>query len=87
MKQQEAIQKLGVISEQMTKIGQETQSLLTKVADLQAAAENADNVSPELQAAIEAVSNQANAVDVLVPDNIPSVEQPPEAPVEASTTP
>lgn len=77
MNQAEAVTKLGQVNESLTKIGGETSTLLTKVADLQAAAANSDQISPELQAAIEAVSAQATKIDDLVPDATSTTTNPP----------
>lgn len=71
MNQAEAVAKLNSVNDSLTKIGGETSTLLAKVADLEAAAANAGEISPELQAAIEAVSAQATKVDDLVPDSTP----------------
>lgn len=66
--QAEAAAQLTAINAELVKIGTETQALLDKVAALQAAADAAGNVSPELQAAIDGVVAQAKTVDDLVPD-------------------
>lgn len=66
--QQDAAKQLQDINDKLTKVGGETQALLDKVQALQTAAANADQVSPELQAAIDAVAAQAQKVDDLVPD-------------------
>lgn len=72
MTQQEATEKLNTISTQLTKVGGETTTLLTNVADLKKALEDAQNaggaITPELEAAISAVAAQAKTVDDLVPD-------------------
>ncbi len=68
--QDEAAQTLQDTNAKLQKIGTETQGLLDKIAALEAAAGNAD-VKPELQAAIDAVVQQADVVDQLVPDNVP----------------
>lgn len=56
------------LTEQVTKIGVETAATLQKVADLEAALANADNVSPEVQAAFDALKAQVQKTDDLVPD-------------------
>ena len=66
--QEEAAAQLAAVNEKIVKIGTETSTLLTKIAELQAALEAAGQVTPELQSAIEAVAAQAGVVDELVPD-------------------
>lgn len=66
--QAEAAAQLTALNTELVKIGTETQALLDKVTALQAAADAAGNVSPELQAAIDGVVAQAKTVDDLVPD-------------------
>lgn len=66
--QEEAAAQLAAVNEKLVKIGTETSTLLTKIAELQAALEAAGQVAPELQAAIDAVAAQAGVVDDLVPD-------------------
>ncbi len=68
--QEEAAAQLAAANASLTKIGAETQTLLDKVAVLEAAAGNATEVSPALQAAIDGVVAQAQAVDDLVPDAV-----------------
>lgn len=75
--QSDAAAQLKTISSELGKIGAETQTLLDKVATLQAAADAAGNVTPELQAAIDDVAAQAKVVDDKVPD----------APVSTTTAP
>ncbi len=55
----------------INKIGTETDTLIQKVADLQAALENQDNATPELTAAVQAVVDQLKVVDDKVPDAAP----------------
>lgn len=59
------LNELGV---SLGKIGTETSTLLQKVADLEAQIGTLGDVTPELQAAFDAVKTQAQAVDDLVPD-------------------
>lgn len=66
--QAEAAALLKQANDSLAKIGAETSALLQKVTDLQTAAAKADQVSPELQAAIDGVVSQAKSVDDLVPD-------------------
>lgn len=84
--QAEAAAQLKTISTELVKVGTETQTLLDKVTALQDAAANADNVSPELQAAIEAVATQATKVDDLVPD-VQATPQTPPVDIQVSTPP
>ncbi len=65
--QQELTVQLTKINAQLVKIGTETSKLLQAITDLQAAVANAP-VSPELQAAVDAVAAQAKVVDDMVPD-------------------
>lgn len=66
--QNELAQQLTDLASQISKIGTETSATLQKVADLEAALSNQDNVSPELQAAFDALKQQVQKVDDLVPD-------------------
>ena len=66
--QAEAVLALTAINEQLAKIGQETSATLAKVAELQALIDAGATVTPELQAAIDAVKASAQKVDELVPD-------------------
>lgn len=69
--QQELATALDQVNAQLVKIGTETQTLLTAIADLQTQLANAGNVSPALQAAFDRVAAQAGVVDALVPDAPP----------------
>jgi uncharacterized phage infection (PIP) family protein YhgE len=69
---------VGKIGDGVTKIGTETKTLIQKVADLTAALANQQNVTPELQAAADALTAQVTVVDDtvkatddLVPDGAP----------------
>lgn len=66
--QADAAAQLNAVNDKLTKVGTETSALLDEVQKLKDAAANSDQVSPELQAAIDAVSAQADKVDNLVPD-------------------
>lgn len=72
MTQQEATQKLTDISAELVKVGTETATLVTNVADLKKALADAQaaggTITPELEAAINGVAAQAQTVDDLVPD-------------------
>jgi len=67
-KQSELAQELAAITAQIAKIGTEVTATLQKVADLEAALANQDAVSPELQAAFDALKTQVTVVDDLIPD-------------------
>lgn len=59
---------LTAASEKLTKIGEETKATLQKVQDLQDALNNAGNNTPEVEAALTALTNQLQVVDDLIPD-------------------
>ena len=59
---------LLAVTDTITKIGTETQSLLAKIDDLAAALAAAGATTPEVDAALAALQAQAAAVDSLVPD-------------------
>lgn len=63
----EIAQGLTDLTAEVTKIGTETTTLIAKVADLEAAI-NAGTVTPEVQAAFDALKAQVKVVDDLVPD-------------------
>lgn len=66
--QQELAQQLTGITTQLEKIGAESATTLEKVAALEQALADAGNVTPELQAAFDALKAQVQIVDDLVPD-------------------
>ena len=59
---------LTAASATLTKIGEETKATLQKVQDLQDALNNAGNNTPEVDAALTALTTQLQVVDDLVPD-------------------
>ena len=59
---------LATLTDQVTKVGDETRTLIAKIADLTAALEMAGRVSPEVDAAVVALKAQVKVVDDLVPD-------------------
>ena len=65
-----ALADLADIQTKLTKVGQETSTLLQKITDLENAAANADTPQSVLDA-IQAVKTQAQAVDDEVPDAQP----------------
>lgn len=67
-KQSDLAADMATITAQVAKIGQESTATLQKVADLEAALANQDNVSPELQTAFDALKAQVTVVDDLIPD-------------------
>lgn len=66
--QAELAVELAALTDQVTKVGDETRTLITKIADLTAALEMAGRVSPEVDAAVVALKAQVKVVDDLVPD-------------------
>lgn len=56
---------LAALSDQLVKAKGE---IVAKIADLETAIGNQDNVSPELQAAFDALKPAAQALDDIVPD-------------------
>lgn len=74
-------EKLVAATGRITKIGTETDSLLTKIQALEETI-NAGTVSPELQAAFDAVKAQANEVETAattVDDKVADAPTPPPA--------
>lgn len=74
---------LNAATDQLKKIATESSKTLQKVADLEAALNNQSNVTPELQAAFDALKTQVQVVDDLVPDEAPADS--PGAPSEGGT--
>lgn len=66
--QTELAAQVQAIGTQVAKIGEESKITLQKVTDLEFALANQDNVSPELQAAVDALKQQVQVVDDLVAD-------------------
>lgn len=69
--QAELAGQVQTINAKLQKIGTETGTLLTKIDELKAQIVTAGNVTPELQAAVDALSQQAGIVDDLVEDAVP----------------
>lgn len=65
--QAELVVEVNALKDQVTKIGTETSTLLTKINDLLAIIA-AGPVSTELQAAVDSLKAQVQVVDDLVPD-------------------
>lgn len=76
-------EKLTKVSTQMDKISAESTKNLQAIQDLQAVIDAGAQVSPELQAAVDKVTTQAQALDDLTPD-LPDTEQPPTAPLRSN---
>lgn len=64
----ELAQGLTDVSAHVTKIGAETSATLQKVADLEAALANQGGISPEVEAAFNALKTQVQVVDDLIQD-------------------
>lgn len=77
--QQELTTKLNAVTDNLKKVGAETTTLLAKVEELKTTIASG-TVTPELQAAVDAVAAQAKVVDDLVPDAPPPA---PTAPVHS----
>lgn len=74
--QKQITEALNLANDRLKKVGTETAGLLEKIEDLKAQVDAAGtSVSPELQAAVDAVIMQAGVLDDLVPDQ-PIVPQP-----------
>lgn len=59
---------LAAVTANVSKIGDETRTLLSKIDDLTAAVAAAGNTTPEVDAALAALKAQVAVVDDLVPD-------------------
>jgi uncharacterized protein YukE len=71
MTQEEATAALTATNETLVKVSNETDSLLKEIDRLNKALEEAQaagTVTPELEAAVKAVNDRANAIDQLVAD-------------------
>ena len=66
--QAELAVQIAAVTEKVAKIGTETRSLLTKIDELKAVIAAGAEVSPALQASVDALSAQASVVDGLVED-------------------
>ena len=75
----ERLESLAVLG---VKIQDETVTLTETVADLRAALEASETLSPEVVAALEAVESQLAVVDALVPDLEVVVDPAPEVVVD-----
>lgn len=67
-KQSEMAADMVTVTAQIAKIGAESTKTLAVVAELQAVIDGLDNVTPELQAAFDALKVQVTVVDDLIPD-------------------
>ncbi len=68
---QELAPQIEALTAQVTKIGAETRSLITKVQDLTDALA-ATPVPADVEAALVALADQVAVVDALVPDEVPA---------------
>lgn len=68
--QAEIAEQLNQTTDQLQKIGNESAATLQKVKELEEALANQSNVTPELQAAFDALKAQVQTVDDLVPDAV-----------------
>lgn len=76
--QSEVAQTLTDLTAQVAKIGDETRTLLDRIADLQEAVDNAGSVDPAVLDALAALQAQVTVVDDLVPDSAPEEPEQPE---------
>lgn len=76
--QAQAAQQLTDLGTKLDKISGETTSLVEAVRDLTAQIATAGEVTPELQAAMDAVGSKADAIDALVDDIAPNPTPTPE---------
>ena len=74
--QTELAAELAAITPQITAIGVGITALNTKVAELEAALASAGNVTPEVQAAVDALKAEVTATAALLPET-PVIEDPP----------
>jgi len=66
--QKEVAAQLDQVTAQLQKVGNESALTLQKVNDLEAVIAQGGEVGPELQASFQALKEQAQKVDDLVPD-------------------
>lgn len=66
--QAEVAADVGLVKDQLVKVGLETATLIDRIADLETAVANQADASPELVDAVAALKAQAQLVDDLVPD-------------------
>lgn len=67
-KQSEMATEMVALTAQVKKIGEESTKTLAVVDELQKVIDGLDNVTPELQAAFDALKVQVTVVDDLIPD-------------------
>jgi uncharacterized protein YoxC len=79
MNQDELAKGLADVGTQVAKIGSESTATLQKVAELEAALNNAGGVSPAVQSAFNALKAQVQVVDDLIPD-VPAAAPAPATP-------
>ena len=75
MTNEEAIASLNATNDTLAKVSSETDALLTEIKRLEEALANAGGqggtITPELEAAVQAVSSRASSIDALVEDVSP----------------
>ena len=75
MSNEEAVASLNATNETLAKVSSETDALLTEIKRLEEALANAGGqggtITPELEAAVQAVSSRASSIDALVEDVTP----------------
>jgi len=69
--QEELVVQLNGVKLVLDKIAVEETSLLTKIEELKLIIIGMETVTPELSAAVQAVSDQAGVLDAIVPDVAP----------------
>lgn len=89
MNQQELAAGLATVSAQVSKIGDESTTTLAKVTALEDALNNqTGDVSPEVQAAFDALKAQVQVVDDLITDTaVPDPNEGGEGPIEGEGNP
>lgn len=75
MSNEEAVASLNATNETLAKVSSETDALLTEIKRLEealaAAGGQGGTITPELEAAVQAVSSRASSIDALVEDVTP----------------
>ena len=69
--QTDEAKRVTALTEQVTKIGTESRTLLTRIEELLAVIAAGGEATPELTAAVDALKAQVQVVDDLVPDAVP----------------
>jgi uncharacterized protein YoxC len=66
--QVETAAQITALTAQVSKIGGETRTLITRIEELTAALADAGNTAPEVETALAALAEQVGVVDLLVQD-------------------